>query len=437
MKQKYQNCAAIDIGSQNIFVAILGKDGFTTYGTTTVDFKSAADYLDSFEVNRVAMEATGVYWMALYDILEERGLKPTLVKAGDAKQLPGRDKTDGEDCQWLCHLFSVGLLRNSVVPQDNIRELRQYMRLRHDHIEMAAQHKQHIQKNMIMMNLRLPETISDITGLSGLKLIEAILAGERNAERLVDLCHTSIVVKKREQLLKALVGVYKNEYLFGLRQAYDGWKFYQQKIKECDKMISDWLENQNKNNPLPLDSNKLKKSRGANKLNISKVEEKVLILNGGIDVTRLPGISCNNALRLVAELGTDLTKWPTYKSFVKYLGLAGVKSDSGKSKKNKKRKIPKSGQIFKEVAHTLLSSTKTALGSFARRMRARKGPYIAVCATARKIAILYYNLFTKGIEYVEKGTQMYQEQFKQGEIQRLKKLAKKHGLVLSNLDVHQ
>lgn len=431
MKQKYTECAAIDIGSQNIFVAILNKDGFKVFGTTTVDFHSAADYLAGENVKQVAMEATGVYWMGLYDVLENRGFKPCLVKAGDAKQLPGRDKTDGEDCQWLCELFSKGLLRNSIIPQDNIRELRHYMRMREDHIEMAAQHKQHIQKNMLMMNIRLPEAISDITGVSGKRIIESILAGERDPQKLVALCHGRIESGKREKIFKSLQGIYKKEYLFGLEQSYQCWRFYQQQIKSCDQMIDEWLKVQIKDQDCIV-HDKLKKAAGTNKLNVPDIEKKILMLNGGIDVTRLSGISCNNALRLISELGTDLSKWPRDKSFVKYIGLAGLKGDSGKMKKNKKQRMPRAGQIFREAAQTLMRSNKTALGAFARRINARRGPYIAIKATARKLAILYYNIFTKGIDYVEKGSELYTKQLQVIEIARLKKLAKKHGLVFSN-----
>jgi transposase len=431
MKQKYKDCAAIDIGSKNIFVAVLNTEGFKVFGTTTVDFHLAADYLLSKQVKQVAMEATGVYWMGLYDILEQRGLKSMLVKAGDAKQLPGRDKTDGEDCQWLCHLFSNGLLRNSVIPQDSIRELRQYMRMRQDHVELASQHKLHIQKNFLMMNIRLPEAISDITGVSGRRIIEAILEGERDAQKLADLCHGTIT-SSRDKILKSLHGIYKKEYLFGLKQSYQCWLFYQQQILDCDQMINDWLERQIKNIPMIVSPNKLKRSAGANKLRISNIEEKILTLNGGIDTTRLPGISCNNALKLVSELGTDLSKWYSDKSFVKYLGLAGQKANSGKIKKNKRMTVPRAGQIFREAAQTLMRSSKTALGAFARRINARRGPYVAIKATARKLAILYYNLFTKGFDYVEKGVDLYAKQLQATEIKRLEKLAKKHGLVLAS-----
>ena len=437
MKQKYNGCAAFDVGSQKVFLAIEGQPGYKSFGTTTVDFEEASRHLIENQIQAVCMEATGVYWMGLYDVLERYGLRVTLVKAGDAKNLPGRDKTDGEDCQWICKLFSLGLLRPSVIPNDRIRQLRLYMRLRSDHISIAGQHKQHIQKSLIMMNVRLPEIISDITGQSGRKMIEAILKGERSPDQLLALCHTSIKSKKAEEISKALKGIYKEEYLFALQQAYRCWCFYQDQIQQCDNQINIWIEKSIAPGQ-PLMSNKTaKRSRGANKINIPNFEQKLLILYGNKDVTRLPGIACNNALELMAELGTDLSKWPDSKQFVNYLGLCGQKAHSGKTRKQKRRKMPNAGQIFREAAQTLLKSTHIGLGTFARRLRARKGPYIAIKATARKIAIMYYNILTKGIEYVEAGTEAYQKQLQETELKRLAKLAFKHNLSLTPLSVHQ
>lgn len=436
MKQKYNKCAGIDIGSTQIFIGIEGKSDYTAYGTTTYDFQQAADMLNKSDIKHVAMEATGVYWMGLFDILESRGFKVTLVKAGDAKNLPGRDKTDGVDCQWICKLFAHGLLRPSVIPDENIRQLRIILRMRQDHISLAAQHKQHIQKAFIMMNVRLPETISDITGASGRKMIEAILKGERDPHILLSLCHSTIRNKKEEQILKSLTGIYKEEYLFALDQAYSCWNFYQTKIKECDEKISEWINFIGLNHQINKEV-KVKKSAGVNKLNIEDIEYKLLTLHGGKDVTKLPGIGCNNAMQLIGELGLDLTKWKTDKQFVNYLGLCGQKNYSGKMKKHKKKRMPTAGQIFREAAQTLMLSTKTGLGTFARRLKARKGPFIAIKATARKLAILYYNLLTKGNEFVERGVADYQEKIKQTEIQRIAKLAKKHGFVLANAPLHQ
>jgi transposase len=436
MKQKYNNCAGIDIGSTQIFIGIEGKNDFTSYGTTTSDFQQASDMLLKEGIKHVAMEATGVYWMGLFDILEARGLKVTLVKAGDAKNLPGRDKTDGVDCQWICKLFAHGLLRPSVIPDEKIRQLRIILRMRQDHISLAAQHKQHIQKAFIMMNVRLPEAISDVTGASGRKMIEAILEGERDPHILLSLCHNTIRNKKEEQILKALTGIYKEEYLFALDQAYSCWNFYQTKIKECDQKINEWIDSMGLNHTISKEG-KVKKPHGVNKLNIENIEYKLITLHGGKDVTTLPGIGCNNGMQLIGELGLDLTKWKTGKQFVNYLGLCGQKNYSGKMKKHKKKRMPAAGQIFREAAQTLMLSTKTGLGTFARRLKARKGPFIAIKATARKLALLYYNLLTKGNDFIEKGVADYQEKLKSTEIHRIAKLAKKHGFVLANAQLHQ
>ena len=311
------------------------------------------------------------------------------------------------------------------------------MRLRSDHISMAGQHKQHIQKALIMMNVRLPEAISDITGQSGRKMIEAILKGERDPDHLLSLCHTSIRRKKAEEIRRALTGIYKDEYLFALAQAYNCWSFYQGQIQQCDDKISAWIDNSLPPDKTLVSNKKLKRAAGINKINIPNFEQKLLLLYGNKDVTRLPGLGCNNALELMAELGTDLSKWPDATQFVNYLGLAGQKAYSGKKRKQKRREMPAAGQIFREAAQTLLKSTRIGLGTFARRLRSRKGPYIAIKATARKIAIMYYNILTKGIEYIEAGTEAYQKQLQETELKRLAKLARKLNLTLTPLTVHQ
>ena len=197
--------AGIDIGADKIFVCA-EDEGYKTFGCFTQEFKRAAVYMKEKNAGSVAMEATGVYWVALKDILEEEGLKVDLVRAGDAKQLPGRNKTDGADCQWIRTLYQRGLLRPCMIPEASIRQLRTYMRMRQDNIDMAAQHIQHIQKAFILMNLRLPQVISQITGASGKRIIEAILAGEREAEKLVLLCDKQILKKKRQEVVLSLQG---------------------------------------------------------------------------------------------------------------------------------------------------------------------------------------------------------------------------------------
>jgi transposase len=209
----YEQAAGIDIGADKIFVC--AKDGeYQVFRCFTEDFRKAAAYIKENGVSRVAMEATGVYWIALKDVLEQEGLVVDVVKAGDAKQLPGRDKTDGADCQWIRTLYQKGLLRPCVIPDAVIRELRTYVRMRQDHIEIAAQHVQQMQKALIQMNIRLPQVLSDIMGASGKRIIEAIIKGEKDPEKLVLLCDRQILKNKREEVVLALEGNYREDYFF-------------------------------------------------------------------------------------------------------------------------------------------------------------------------------------------------------------------------------
>jgi transposase len=430
--------AGIDIGAEKIFVCA-DDEGYKAFGCFTEEFKKAAAYLKEKQVSSVAMEATGVYWLPLKDILEEDGLIVDLVRAGDAKQLPGRDKTDGEDCQWIRTLYQRGLLRPCIMPEAAIRELRMYMRTRHDHIEMAAQHIQHMQKAFILMNLRLPQVISQITGVSGKRIIEAILSGERDAEKLVMLCDKQILKKKKQDVILSLQGNYKEEYLFMLAQAYKAWNFYNGLIAECDVQINAWLKKSN-HGKSPLQEVSKAKPIRHHKPEIENFHEKILLLNDGKDASQLPGFTDYRAIQVIAEVGQDMSKWKNEKHFASWLGLTPKKYSSGKMKRHQRGKAnTKAGQLFKEAAFTLLKSKNIALGSFARRLRALKGPAIAIKATARKLAIMYYHIQTKGMQYVEQGIEMYEKQMKQTEITKLTRWAFKMGYSLStnNGVVHQ
>jgi transposase len=429
LKKINPQAAGIDIGADKIFVCA-EDGGYKTFGCFTQEFKEAAKYMKAKAVSSVAMEATGVYWVALKDILEEEGLQVVLVRAGDAKQLPGRDKTDGVDCQWIRTLHQHGLLRPCMIPEATIRELRTFMRMRQDNIEMAAQHIQHIQKAFTLMNLRLPQVISQITGASGKRIIEAILAGERDAQKLVLLCDKQILKNKKEEVILSLQGNYKDEYLFMLGQGYKGWQFYNSLNTECDAKINAWLQRGTENKK-PLQHITKEKMIRHHKPQIENFHEKMLLFNDGKDVSQLPGITDYTAIQIMAEVGTDMSKWKNVKHFVSWLGLAPKKHYSGKMKRHKRGTTnTKAGQLFKESAQVLLKSTKISLGSFARRIRALKGPAIAIKASARKLAIMYYNVMTKGMEYVEQGIEKYEKQVKQTELDKLNRWANRMGFKL-------
>jgi len=239
MQKIRDNAAGIDIGAQKIFIGIEGQE-VRNFSTFTADFRLAITYLLSHKITTIAMEATGVYWVILYDMLLEAGFDVWLVDGRATRQVPGR-KTDVKDCQWIAQLHSYGLLSRCFIPDAHIQELRTYQRLREDHIRSASMHINHMQKALTLMNIRLKEVLNQIHGASGLAMIRAILAGERNAKKLLALCHTSIKKKKADQVLKALEGHYKESGLFELRQAYESYEFYQARIGECDERIEQVL----------------------------------------------------------------------------------------------------------------------------------------------------------------------------------------------------
>lgn len=252
MRKIRENAAGIDIGAKKVFVYIEGQKVKSFY-TFTEDFDILYKYLLKHNIKTVAMEATGVYWSILYEILEEAGIDTWLVDGRQTKQVPGR-KTDVKDCQWIQELHSLGLLNRCFVAKDDIKELRSYNRLREDHIRSASMHINHMQKALTQMNIRLKEVLSQIHGVSGMKIIEAILNGERNKTILLNMCDPRIIKNKKKEVLKSLNGRYTNTGLFALRQAFDGYYFYQSQIKQCDKEIETIIHrmgNGGLNNNLP------------------------------------------------------------------------------------------------------------------------------------------------------------------------------------------
>lgn len=236
MEKIRANVAGIDIGAKKVFTSVEGQP-VVSHFTFTEDFLLLRDYLLKHHVKTVAMEATGVYWVILYEILEEAGIEVWLVDGRQTKQVPGR-KTDVKDCQWIQELHSYGLLNRCLVVDADVKELRSYLRLREDHIQSSAMHINHMQKALTLMNIRLKEVLSQIHGASGIAIIEAILQGERNKDVLVSLCHQSVLKTKKDFVLKALEGKYTQAGLFALKQAYEGYMFYLQQIEQCDKQIN-------------------------------------------------------------------------------------------------------------------------------------------------------------------------------------------------------
>lgn len=285
-------------------------------------------------------------------------------------------------------------------------------------------HVQHMQKALIEMNIRLPEVLSQVHGKSGMAMITAILAGERDACKLVSLCTKSLRENKGEELLKALEGHYTDYGLFALNQAYQAYLFYQRQMHDCDAKMNMLLKKINKDKSLPPGASaEFRKPIRHNKPQIADLGTHLLKAFDGRDATKLPGITDYNWLQLYSELGSDLSKWPTEKQFTRWLGLSPGQNDSGKRKKSKNRGKPTVGQMFKEMAHGLLNSKYIGLGAFAKRLRGRKGPAIAIKATARKLAVQYWRLMVKGGDFVEKGIEAYENMLKEQKNRQLKKLA--------------
>jgi transposase len=423
-----KNAAGIDIGARKVFVFVEGQE-VRSFFTFTEDFQLLAQYLLEHKVQTVAMEATGVYWAILYDILEEVGIDVWLVDGRQTKQVPGR-KTDVKDCQWIQELHSHGLLNRCFVAKDLVKELRSYHRLREDHLNSAAMHINHMQKALTEMNIRLKEVLSQIHGVSGLNIIEAILHGERNSNVLLELCDKRLIKNKKKEILKALNGRYTMSGLFALQQAWDAYHFYQGQISQCDKEIQRIIHlmgNGSSDKDLPTK----RKPVRHNKPDVDDLGANLMDIFDGKDATRISGITDYTWLQLLAETGTDLSKWPTAKHFTSWLGLAPGQHNSGKMKRNKRKHgKPKAGQIFRKIAQSLLTSKTIALGVFGRRIRSKKGPAIAIKAMARKLAALYWNVIVNGTEFAELGIKKYEMQLLAQKKKSVERMAKELNLQL-------
>ncbi len=438
MRVIHPHAAGIDIGADFIFIAVEGQ-AVEHFETFTDALHQARDYLLAHHIETVAMEATGIYWLPLYEILETAGIEVFLVNGAHVKNVPGR-KSDVLDCQWLQQLHSCGLLRKSFIPEAQIRQLRSYLRLRDDHIELGAMHIQHMHKALELMNLKLHRVISQIQGKSGLRIVEAILAGERDGEVLAGLCDGQILKRKRAEVIRSLAGNYQAEHLFALEQALAAWRFYQQQIQQCDQKIEALLEEMTAALEEPDEIHPPKPIRH-NKPQIADLHTKLMKLTGGRDAAQLPGLTDLTLMKLISEVGTDLSRWPSAKHFVSWLGLSPGVHQSGKRRRRRRsRHKSRAGQIFRESAQSLGGSKYLALGGFYRRLRAKRGPAIAIVATARKLAIMFYNVLRYGMAYVEEGLHRYEQRYRKQMIRNLQRRAKALGLQVvvpnAELEVH-
>jgi transposase len=405
-----------------------------TFGTFTDELHRLADWFARCGITTIAMESTGVYWIPVFEILQQRGFEVMVVNAREAKHVPGR-KTDVSDAQWLQRLHEYGLLRASFRPQAEIAGLRAYLRQRERLLDYAASHIQHMQKALMQMNLQLHHVITDITGTTGLAIIRAIVAGERDPTVLASYrdrrCHASV-----ETVCQALVGNYREEHIFALTQALELYDVYQTKVAACDKQIEVILKRLKQTAAPP--ATKLlparQRTRQPNALTFDVREALHAIL--GVDLTQINGLGPFLALKLVGECGTNLAAWPTAKHFTSWLALAPHnKISGGKVLSSKTRRTSNRAASLLRLAAGTVGRTDTALGAFYRRLSARIGKAKAITATARKIAVLFYNTLRHGMAYADPGATYYEERYRQRVLNNLQRRAKSLGFVLQPLDL--
>ena len=421
----------VDVGSEQMYVSIAGGPP-EVFGTVTSELHRLRDWLRERGAKSVAMEATGVYWLPLYGVLEASGFEVVMVNGKHTRNLPGR-KTDMKDCQWGATLHAHGLLRAGFVPPAHIRRLQDYLRLRTDHLTSAAASVQHQQKALERMNVKLHDVISSLVGASGQKVIEAILAGERDPDRLLALCDLQIQKKKAQRVKESLRGTWAEEHLFALRQAVEDWQHFQRQMAACDRQIEAVLRQisgPEESPPGPREKTPAAKRPGVNAPQIDGLHGLLVKWCGDKDLTVLPAHTDYSLLQLIGEVGTDLTKWPTEKHFTAWLGLAPGSHQSGKRKGSVGRKRNRAGRLFCVMARSLARSKHIALGGYYRRMAGRRGGLVANIALARKLAEWFWRVMVKGVSYVEQGLAQYEAQVLETKRRALQRLAKQLGQVV-------
>jgi transposase len=425
------HAAGIDIGATAHFVAVPpGSDPqpVRQFGTFTADLHRLADWLTDCGVQTVVMESTAVYWIPVFELLEQHGFQVLLVNARHVKNVSGR-KSDVLDCQWLQQLHTFGLLSGAFRPADEIVVLRSYLRQRTMLVQGAAMHIQHMQKALQQMNVLLHHVVADITGVTGMTIIHAILAGERDPKVLAKLrdyrCKHS-----EEVIAQSLVGTYREEHLFALQQAVTLYEVYQAQIVACDTRIEQYLANCTAaTSEAPPTAGK-PRSRTGNPFHFDAHAQ--LYRLTGVDLTRIDGIDSVSALTLVGEIGTDMSGWRTVKHFTSWLGLCpGTKVSGGKVLGSKTKLSANRAASALRLAAASLSRSRSALGAYLRRMSARLGKAQAVTATAHKLARLVYSMLKHGTEYVDVGQDYYERQHRERVVQNLTRRAKELGFVLS------
>lgn len=401
------NAAGIDVGAREMYVAVppdRDREPVRVYRTFTCDLNAIADWLLAVGVRTVAMESTGVYWIPLYQILEERGLQVCLVNARHMRNVPGR-RTDWQECQWLQYLHSVGLLRAAFRPDQQVCAIRSVMRHRQKLVAMASHHIQHVHKALTQMNLQIHHVLSDITGVTGRAIIEAILGGERSAAKLAQWREPEVKADL-ETIRKSLEGDWQPEHLFTLKQSWAMHAHYVRAIEECDEQICEFLGDLEprvdlQEKPLPPENKRRTRRKNKRTGDFRFDVRTEAYKRFGVDVTRIPGLD-GIALAVYSEIGSDLSRWPSSSEFVSWTALCPDNDKTGGrvTYVGVRQVQNRVGQLFRQAANSLHHST-TLLGAYLRRMKAKLGPQAAITAAAHRIARIFYAMVRHQVEYDE------------------------------------
>jgi len=441
----HPRAAGIDVGNSAHYVAVRpdqDPESVRRFECFTADLHRLADWLQSCGVDTVAMQSTGVYWIPVYEILEERGFEVYLVNARHTKNLPGR-KSDVQESQWLLKLHTYGLLNNSFRPTAEIRVARTYWRQRGEHVRGASTCIQRMQKALTQMNVQLANVISDLSGLTGQAIVRAILCGERDPKKLAELSHAQIRAS-REEIAKSLEGNWRAELLFVLKQEVEMYDTYQRRIAECDRELEAHLkrladnvhqkpaegrpvseEQKDKKAPTKLPRSAKRAQGNAPSFDLRSELYRI----SGVDLTRIDSISVMVAQTVISEVGLDMSRWKTEAHFASWLGLCPDNRISGDKVLSKgTRHVVNRAATALRVAATTLVRSHSYLGAQYRRLRTRLGAPKAITAMAHKLARLMYRMLKYGQEYVDKGMQYYEDRYRWQQVERLKKTAAKLGL---------
>ena len=420
----HPDAAGIDIGNESHYAAVppsRDSQPVREFGCTTAALKAMADWLQQCRIRTVAMQSTGVYWVAVYDILEQAGLEVYLVNARDTKNLPGR-KSDVQESQWLMKLHSYGLLRNSFRPTQEIRRMRTYWRQRNDLVQSAARHIQRMQKALTQMNIQLANVLSDVSGVTGQAIIHAILAGERDPHKLAALRDPRVKASEA-QIARYLEGHWQEDLLFVLQQEQQGYEFCHRQIAECDRELEQYLqqcEDRSAGAPLPEEARRgrLQKRNGHKPQFDLRAE---LFRMSGTDVTKIDGIDVMTATTILSETGWDMSKWADEDHFVSWLRLCPDNRISG-NKVIGKGRLPTNNRasIALRLAASTLRLSNTYLGAQFRRLRTKLGAPIAIKAMAAKLARLVYRMLRYGMKYMDRGATFYEAQHRARQVSHLK-----------------